>query len=242
MSGVTAERARKDDVPSRLVFEARAVVLDIEGTISPIRFVRDVLFAYSRAHLSRFVAAHRDDPVVARLLADASARVDGGDPVAALEGWQARDEKVPPLKTLQGLIWDEGYRSGAFRSPIFADALTAIRGWQAAGVPLYVYSSGSVQAQKQFFEFNEAGDLGALFAGHYDTGIGSKIERASYARLATEIGIAPSRLVFFSDNPAELEAAREAGFQVVHVIKDDAAPAPAFPEIGDFGEVEVRLA
>jgi enolase-phosphatase E1 len=191
-------------------------------------------------HLSRFVEAHRDDPVVASLLADASARTDGGDPVAALEAWQARDEKVPPLKKLQGLIWDAGYRSGAFRSPLFADALAAIRAWHAARVPLYIYSSGSVQAQLQFFAFNEAGDLKSLFAGHYDTDIGSKIERASYVRLAAEIGIEPHLLVFFSDNPAELEAAQAAGLQVVHVVKDDAARAPAFPEITDFGEVDLR--
>ena len=222
-------------------FEARAVLLDIEGTISPICFVRDVLFGYSRAHLARFLAVRGSDPAVAAILDQASLLAGGGDPVAALEAWQARDEKAPPLKKIQGLIWDEGYRSGAFRSPIFSDALAALRRWKAAGIPLFIYSSGSVQAQLQFFEFNEAGDLRALFSGHYDTDIGSKIEAASYTRIASQIDAPLQSVVFLSDNLAELEAARSAGLKVVHVVKDGADPAPAFPEITDFGQVDISF-
>ncbi len=222
-------------------FEARAVLLDIEGTISPICFVRDVLFGYSRAHLARFLAVRGGDPAVTAILDQASLLAGGGDPVAALEAWQARDEKAPPLKKMQGLIWDEGYRSGAFRSPIFADALAAIRRWKAAGIPLYIYSSGSVQAQLQFFEFNEAGDLRALFSGHYDTDIGPKIDAVSYMRMASQIDAPLQSIVFLSDNPAELEAASAAGLKVVHVIKDGAEPTSAFPEISDFGQVDISL-
>ncbi|MDQ8698482.1 acireductone synthase [Hyphomicrobium sp. LHD-15] len=240
MDGVIDQGAHPVDAPLH-TFEARAVLLDIEGTISPIRFVRDVLFGYSRTHLARFIAARRGDPVVAAILEQVSLLAGGGDPVAALEAWQARDEKAPPLKKIQGLIWNEGYRSGAFRSPIFADALAALRRWKAAGLPLYIYSSGSVQAQLQFFEFNEAGDLRALFSGHYDTDIGPKIEAASYMRIASQIGVPSQSVVFLSDNPAELEAASAVGFKVVHVVKDAAAPAPQFPEITDFEQVDVSL-
>jgi enolase-phosphatase E1 len=242
MTGVLDGSADVCGRRSRLRFHASAVLLDIEGTISPIRFVRDVLFTYSRARLSSFIAANRGDPVVARLLEQASRLAGGGDPVAALEDWQVRDEKAPPLKKLQGLIWDEGYRSGAFRSPIFADALAAVRRWRAAGLPLYIYSSGSVQAQLQFFEFNEAGDLRALFSGYYDTDIGSKIEPASYARLAAEIGAEPDGIVFFSDNSQELKAARAASLGVVRVAKDGVSSDPGYPEITDFGEVEISAA
>jgi enolase-phosphatase E1 len=222
-----------------LHFDASAVLLDIEGTISPISFVRNVLFAYSRARLALFISEHRDDPLVADLLAQASILADSGDPVSALEGWQAKDEKVPPLKKLQGLIWDDGYRSGAFRSPIFADALAAIRSWKAGGIPLYIYSSGSVHAQLRFFEFNEAGDLRALFSAHYDTDMGPKIEPASYARIAAEIGAPHRSIVFFSDSSQELAAARTAGLSVVRVVKDSATSDPGFPEISDFGEVAI---
>jgi enolase-phosphatase E1 len=242
MTGLQDSVALVSEAPPHLRFYADAVLLDIEGTISPVSFVRDVLFAYSRAHLSGFIAAHRSDPAVVDLLAQASALADGGDPIAALTDWQARDEKVPPLKKIQGLIWDAGYRSGAFRSPIFADALAAARRWKAAGVPLYIYSSGSVQAQLQFFEFNEAGDLRALFSGHYDTDIGSKVEAASYARIVAEIGVLPGRIVFFSDNSRELEAAKAADLAVVRVVKDDAPSDPVFPEIVDFGDVVISPA
>lgn len=217
-----------------------AVLLDIEGTISPVAFVRDVLFPYARARLAPFVAAHKDDPAVAAILAQASALADGGDPVAALTEWQDRDEKIAPLKKLQGLIWDAGYRSGAFRSPIFPDALAAFQRWTADGLALHVYSSGSLKAQDLFFTHSAAGDLRPVFSGHFDTDVGPKTDAASYARIADKIAVAPARIVFFSDNAKELEAARTAGLQVVHVVKDDTAPAPGLPWIADFHEVDIR--
>ena len=222
-----------------LEIDADIVLLDIEGTISPISFVRDVLFAYSRERLSAFIADHRGDAVVEGVLAQASALAGGADPLAALADWQDRDVKAPPLKTLQGLIWESGYRSGAFQSPIFADALAALKRWHAAGLPLAIYSSGSVQAQLLFFEFSAAGDLRPLFFSHFDTDIGPKIEAASYARITEKIGARPGRIVFFSDIPKELEAARAAGFQTVHVAKDSTPRDASFPEISDFSEVDL---
>jgi enolase-phosphatase E1 len=164
----------------------------------------------------------------------------GANPVAALADWQDRDVKAAPLKKLQGMIWESGYRSGAFRSPLFPDALAALKRWQADGVPLSIYSSGSVQAQHLFFEFSAAGDLRHLFAAHFDTEIGPKIEAQSYSRIADKIG-APGRIVFFSDAPKELEAARAAGIQTVHVAKDDTPSEATFAEIRDFGDVEIVL-
>lgn len=219
--------------------EAGAVLLDIEGTISPIAFVRDVLFAYSRERLAGFVAERRDDPVVAEILEQARALSGGGDPVTALTGWQDRDEKVPPLKKLQGLIWEAGYRDGAFRSPLFGDVLPTLSRWIAGGLPLYIYSSGSVQAQLLFFEFNDADDLRPLFSGHFDTEIGAKTEAASYERIAERIGVEPNLIVFFSDSGKELAAAQEAGLQVVRVVKDGAEPEAQFAEISDFGQVAI---
>lgn len=227
------------DAPATLSFDADVVLLDIEGTISPISFVRDVLFAYSRQHLSSFVAEHHADPVVADILAQASALAGGGPPLDALERWQNRDEKAPPLKKLQGLVWDAGYRSGALRSPLYPDALAALYRWHAIGLPLYIYSSGSVQAQLLFFEFNEAGDLRNLFTRHFDTDIGAKVETRSYARIADHIDTAPARIVFFSDSAKELEAARTAGLQVAHVVKDATPSDPDLPEVTDFARVEI---
>jgi enolase-phosphatase E1 len=219
--------------------ELRAVLLDIEGTISSTAFVRDVLFAYSRRHLQDFVAARRHEPETASILEAAAALSGREDGLAALEDWQARDEKAPPLKALQGLIWEGGYASGAFRSPIFPDALEALRRWRAAGLPLYVYSSGSLKAQALFFEHNEAGDLRALFSGHFDTQIGAKIEPASYARIAGTIDAPPSDILFLSDDVRELAAALAAGLRVVQVVKEGAQAQDCFPAIADFSALDL---
>lgn len=241
---MTAAQIPTPDVaaaPPALRLKASVVLLDIEGTIGPISFVRDVLFAYARQHLPQYVADHRD-PAVAEILQQASVLADGGDPVAALLDWQDRDEKVPPLKKLQGLVWDAGYRSGAFRSIIYADALAALTRWHAAGLPLYIYSSGSVNAQLQYFEFNASGDLRHLFRGHFDTDIGSKVLGESYVRIAQQLTVAPGRIVFFSDSPDELRAAESAGLQIVQVARDglrrDSHPA----EVSDFSSVEIAFA
>lgn len=227
------------DGPPVARFAADAVLLDIEGTISPISFVRDTLFPYSRDRLQHFVDGNFSSPIVQEILAQAKALADGSDPVAALLDWQTRDIKAPPLKALQGLIWESGYREGVLRSPIFADALQALRQWKAAGLPLYIYSSGSVQAQRLFFEFSVEGDLRPLFADYFDTSIGPKTEPSSYRRISKSIGTAPNGLIFFSDNAKELEAARSSGLQAVHVVKDETPYRSDFIEISDYSQVEL---
>ncbi len=226
-----------------LTFSPDVVLLDIEGTISSQSYVVDVMYPYVRDHLPGYVAARRGDPVIERILADAAALAGpGADPVEAMLGWLAEDKKAPPLKKAQGLIWEAGYAEGAFRGHIYEDAHAALVRWRAAGVPLFIFSSGSVQAQVQFFENNAAGDLRGLFSGHFDTDIGAKVETESYRRIAAAIGVAPDRLLFFSDNPRELVAATAAGLPVVHVLREDVASDPRFPEIRSFEEVTLRTA
>lgn len=222
-----------------LPLSASAVLLDIEGTISPQAFVSQVMFPYARAHFKSFVARKAEDETVMRLLAEAKERA-GGDPIAAMLGWMDEDRKEPTLKAIQGLIWEEAYRDGAFRGRIFPDALAALRRWEAAGLPAHIYSSGSVQAQMQFFEFNEDGDLRPLFQKHFDTAIGSKLDSGSYLKIADAIGASPAAIAFFSDNESELEAATEAGLQAVHVFKDGMAPSTRFKAIGSFDHVEIN--
>ncbi|MFA5958273.1 acireductone synthase [Hyphomicrobium sp.] len=218
---------------------ADAVLLDIEGTISPISFVRDTLFPYSRDRLKDFVSTNLASPVVQDILTQAEALADGGDAVTALLDWQERDVKAPPLKALQGLIWESGYRSGAFRSPIFPDAFLAVKQWKAASLPIYIYSSGSVQAQLLFFEFNVEGDVQPLFSGYFDTTIGPKNGASSYLRISEQIGASPGDIVFFSDNEKELQAARAAALQTVHVVKGETLYHPDFLGISDFCDVAV---
>jgi len=237
MNSLAQRRVQPASEAASQVFDAAAVLVDIEGTISSSDFVKGALFPYAAARLRDYVVKRRFEPGVAGLLEEAR-KLSVGDPIAALEDWQARDVKAKPLKTLQGWIWEEGYIEGAFAPPLFADALDALRRWRSLGVPLYVYSSGSVAAQILFFRYSSEGDLRSLFAGHYDASVGAKTEPESYRSISRGIGVAPGAILFLSDNAGEIAAASEAGFQVGHVTKET-APDRRWPPIRDFGEIEL---
>ena len=209
---------------------AKALLTDIEGTTSSISFVKDVLFPYARRALPGFVRARRDDPEVRRWL-DAAAMDIGGVAsdnciVDILQQWIDEDRKHTALKALQGMIWKAGYEHGEFTAHVYPDAAAALRRWHAAGIPLYVYSSGSVGAQKLFFRFSDDGDLGALFDGHFDTEVGGKREAQSYRRIADSIGFAPADILFLSDVVEELDAAREAGMETCLIDRLQDYPQP----------------
>ena len=208
----------------------RAILTDIEGTTSSISFVKDVLFPYARRALPGFVAAHRDDPEVRRWL-DVVATEHGSicnDDVIVetLQGWIDQDRKHTALKALQGMVWKAGYRDADFTAHIYPDAAPALRDWHDAGLPLYVYSSGSVPAQQLFFGHSDAGDLTPLVSGWFDTEIGGKREADSYRRIAAQIGLEAAQIVFLSDVVEELDAAREAGLQTVLVDRLEDYPQP----------------
>ncbi len=201
-----------------------AVLTDIEGTTSSIAFVKDVLFPYSRERLPAFVNTHATEPDVQCCLRDAAreagvAEDDRRAVLDALLGWIDEDRKITALKTLQGMIWKEGYERGAYRAHLYPEVAAKLRDWKSRGLKLYVYSSGSVQAQKLFFGHSEAGDLTQLFDGFFDTEIGGKRERGSYLRIAEAIGKAPDRILFLSDIEAELDAARGAGLRTTQVCR-----------------------
>jgi enolase-phosphatase E1 len=196
-----------------------AIVTDIEGTTTPIAFVRDVLFPYARARLGGFLADHAQDPAIARIVAEAAALADGEPVEQALLRWMDADAKVTPLKTLQGLIWDDGYRRGELKGMIYPDVPPVLRSWHAAGIALYVYSSGSEAAQKLIFGHSDAGDLSLLFSGFFDTRIGAKREPASYAAIAQAIGVAAPHILFLSDIGQELDAAAAAALQTCQLVR-----------------------
>ena len=202
----------------------RAVLLDIEGTTTSLSFVHDILFPYAAAHLADFVREHRDEPRVARLLADARAYAGGDLDDAALvermRAWMDADQKITPLKALQGLIWEHGYEKGDFRGHVYPDVPDGLRRWKDAGIDLYIFSSGSVHAQKLLFGHTDAGDLNPLFSGHFDTRIGGKRDADSYRRIATEIGLSPEQILFLSDRPEELDAAALTRMQTAAVLRE----------------------
>lgn len=208
---------------------AECVVMDIEGTTSAIEFVTQTLYPYARARMPDFIRRRRHEPEVAALMDQVRelAGVWNDEAViTCLCAWMDADRKVTPLKALQGLIWEEGYRAGELLSHLYPDVLPALRDWHARGIRLYIYSSGSVLAQRLIYANTVAGDLTSLLSGYFDTRVGHKREAESYRRIASEIGAMPSRILFLSDVRQELDAARRAGWQTVWLVRNG-APALA---------------
>ena len=147
----------------------KAIVTDIEGTTSSLSFVKDVLFPYARANLPSYVRQHSSDDVVKSLLDDArqfaGKELDDEQLISQFIEWIDRDQKITPLKSLQGLIWEAGYKQGDFKGHIYEDAARQLQVWKQSGYDLYIYSSGSVYAQKLLFSHTVYGDLTPLLTG-----------------------------------------------------------------------------
>jgi enolase-phosphatase E1 len=217
-----------------------AVLLDIEGTISSLPHVVDTHYPYTRRHIAAYLDAHRREPAIVKALAETRALAPPGvAPLDALYRWIDEDAKAPPLKLLQGLVWISGYQSGELVGHIYPDAFATLARWRAAGLPLHIFSSGSVQCQTQFFQNCPEGDLSYLFTRHFDTRIGAKVDAASYGRIAAALRLAPRDLLFFSDNPRELEAAQSQGVATVQVVREGLKADGRFPAIASFDEVEL---
>lgn len=224
-----------------------AVVLDIEGTTSSLSAVRARLFPYARARIGTWLrsAPAEATPIIADVRALAGRPLaDVDEVVRILEGWSDRDVKSVPLKTLQGLIWRDGFAAGELVGHVYDDVPSALACWQAAGVRIYVYSSGSVLAQRLWFRHSDHGDLSGCFAGHFDAADpGPKTDPASYRTITARIGVPPAEILFASDARAELDAARAAGMRTVGVSRD----SDGGPDVGDhtviggFGGAATRL-
>lgn len=219
----------------------RAILLDIEGTTSSISFVHDVMFPYVREHLSVFLREHWEQPefkaTLEMLAADAqqpSAAVWLGagtsderkqqQVVQQVLSWMDQDLKATGLKQLQGQIWKAGFESGQLIAHVWPDVPPALRAWRDQRFDLRIYSSGSIAAQQLFFGHTEAGNLLGLFSGHYDTTIGGKKTAASYHAIAADWGRPGQEILFVSDVVEELQAAAEAGFQVLLSVRPGNAP------------------
>ena len=216
-----------------------AVLLDIEGTVGDIAFVREVLFPFARARIGDVLKARWSEPEIAATVHAAclSSSAELATPAEAARqffAWMDEDKKITPLKTLQGIVWREGYESGELKAHLYPDAIDAMRSWAKRGVMQFIYSSGSVEAQKLYFAHSVAGDLTPMIGAYFDTTTGPKGEPASYRAITASIGFAPREITFFSDAPTETDAARVAGFNVYRVDRTK----PADFEGGD-GETDV---
>jgi enolase-phosphatase E1 len=214
------------------------VLLDIEGTTTPIAFVHDVLFPFARAR-ARAWFAERDpsDPDVQEVVNGLRQELDAECSMVDTGSWTVeatlshlfalmdQDRKSPALKNLQGKIWQEGYRSGALSGEVYADVPGALERWTAAGVQVGIFSSGSVLAQKLLFGHSNAGDLTRFLRWHFDTSAGPKIDAASYRRIVGALGVRADQVLFISDVARELDAARDAGLQTLLCARDPLPPA-----------------
>ena len=222
----------------------KAIVTDIEGTTSSISFVKEVLFPYARQHMADFVRQNQHNQRVKPWLLEI-AQETGDDLDASIKqllNWIDQDKKATPLKALQGLLWEEGYQQGAFKGHIYNDVVPNLKNWHKQGLKLYVYSSGSVQAQQLLFAHTDYGDLTPLFSGYFDTRIGAKQETHSYQTIVEHIGYLPAEIMFLSDIQAELDAATTAGLQTIWLVRDQ-VPNRQAPhlQVSDFNAIDPLL-
>jgi enolase-phosphatase E1 len=245
------------------------VLLDIEGTTTPITFVHDVLFPYARVRVREYLEeAAATDTEVQQIVEDlrtelpasgfqppagnlklgaGSGKLEAGsgkleaDVVSYVYWLMDRDRKSGPLKTLQGLIWEQGYATGALTGEVYPDVPEAFARWTAGGVRIGIYSSGSVLAQKLLFANSTAGDLSRFLSGYFDTAVGAKKEAVSYRRIVAALDRAASQVLFVSDVAGELDAAREAGLQTLLAVRPPARPpaSSAHGAVESFEEIEV---
>ena len=238
----------------------RAVLLDIEGTTTPIEFAYEVLFPYARSHVEEYLHTHisseRNQDDVRRLFREHTQDVQRGrrppgwkDELPALQvqsvtayvHWlMDRDRKSTPLKSLQGRIWEAGFRNGELQGQVYPDVPAALERWHAAGLRVCIFSSGSVQAQKLIFA-HSSGDLSRFLHRHFDTTTGPKREPDSYRRISLDLELKPEEVLFLSDDAAELDAAAAAGMKTVQCVRPgvDGSEEDRHPRVRTFDAVLV---
>jgi enolase-phosphatase E1 len=228
------------------------ILLDIEGTTTPISFVYDILFPFARAELAGYLRINGSLPVVREILGqikrDHGADSEAGHnppawdepPLKYIQWLMEHDRKLTGLKALQGLIWEDGYRSGRLRGQVFSDVVPALQRWNKRNLDVRIFSSGSELAQRLLFENSEQGDLTALLRGYFDTSIGAKSDPQSFGQISKAFGLLPQQILFLSDVTAELDAAREAGFATLLCIRPGNRPQAehAHQTISSFDEIQ----
>ncbi|XP_002528256.2 probable bifunctional methylthioribulose-1-phosphate dehydratase/enolase-phosphatase E1 [Ricinus communis] len=240
------------------------IVLDIEGTTTPITFVADVLFPYARDNVGRHLyatyetAETQDDIKLLRTqVEDDLARGvneavsippdDAGKEeviaalVANVEAMIKADRKITALKQLQGHIWRTGFQNNELEGVVYDDVPEALEKWHALGIKVYIYSSGSRLAQRLIFGKTNYGDLRKYLSGFFDTTVGNKRETRSYIEISESVGVdRPSEILFVTDVVQEAVAAKGAGLEAVISIRQGNAPLPenhGFKTINSLSEI-----
>lgn len=217
--------------------KVKVILLDIEGTTTPLDFVLEELFPYASDHVEEFLLRNQNEPEVSLLIQKlkelhSSHELEGQLPEVWNEASEvesaakfvrfliSKDSKTPALKSLQGLIWKEGYSRGDLHGEVYPDVPDAMKRWNEQGIKICIYSSGSVLAQKQIFSTTAYGDLTTYISGFFDTKVGHKRDSQSYKNIANALEVGSDSILFLSDVAPEVESARKAMFQAILVIRD----------------------
>ena len=222
----------------------QVMLLDIEGTTTPIDFVYQTLFPYARKRLDEFVSTRLDDADLKQL--DIEYRNDSTaskpdwqiPPILYLNWLMEQDRKSPVLKSIQGKIWKSGYEDGSLKGEVFPDVVPAMKRWQSQGQRVAIYSSGSLLAQKLLFKYNRFGDISKMIDSYFDTEVGPKKEAASYIEIARRLNVPTGGILFISDSAAECAAAEKAGCSVHYSVRPgNNIEQVSFERIENFEEI-----
>ena len=224
--------------------QPKFILTDIEGTTTSVSFVYEVLFPYFRENIHKTLELKELKSVqevfsqTIQWVRDTENRTIStpSEIIEVLNQWSQEDKKITPLKTLQGILWEEAYTSGTIQGHVYDDVAPALKRWKEKGIQLGVFSSGSIAAQKLIFGYSVAGDLTPYFSAYFDTSTGGKREAATYQLIAEKLGILASEILFLSDITEELQAAASAGLQTIQLVRDETianwnATAPSFASI-----------
>jgi enolase-phosphatase E1 len=220
------------------------ILTDIEGTTTEVSFVYDILFPYFRSHMDEWKTVDSDqmNQVLeqTRLLVLEEQSIDLSTNEAIfdqLRQWSIEDRKVTPLKTFQGMVWEQGFKSGAIKGHMYPDVKPALERWTAMGMKLAIFSSGSIAAQKQLFGFSTEGDLTPYFSAYFDTTTGMKRDEQTYHLIVQQLHASANSVLFLSDIPQELEAANAAGMRTLQLVRPG-TQANWSSCISDFSEIQ----
>ncbi|ARD24328.1 MULTISPECIES: acireductone synthase [Shewanella] len=222
----------------------RAIIVDTAGTTTDLDFIHDVLFPYSKKAMGDFLSKNQHNPLVEYCISDVRDLALEQDAsiervTEILSQWIDEDRKATPLKTLQGLIWKQGYASGEFTGHIYPDFIDAIPRIEAANIRIYSFSSGSAEAQKMLFSHSDAGDLTPKFSGHFDTRTGNKLDKQAYCNILNTVSLSPKQVLFISDVIEELKAADAAGLHTCQMVRFDNQKTAKFAQISDFSALPI---
>lgn len=224
----------------------RFILTDIEGTTTSVSFVYESLFPFFRTNIAKLKKMESDASVqaafldVVKLAAEEGKNLNSTDEIIQqLEEWSRADKKITPLKELQGLLWKEGYVSGELKGHVYSDVAPALKEWKLKGIDLGVFSSGSIAAQKLIFGYSEAGDLTAYLTAYFDTTTGGKRVIETYVLIAKELALNPQQILFLSDIKEELEAADNAGYQTIQLVRPG-TEANWKQTVSSFNEIKIN--